>query len=60
MAVEKYKYGPSAKEMKDFSKRFSKEEWEKLYANQKFLDVFSSNIDACRLLAEKILAGKKI
>jgi hypothetical protein len=50
---------PTAREMKDFASRFSKEEWKKLCTHKKFIEVFDVNLKACRILAEKILADKK-
>lgn len=47
---------PTPKEMKTFAKRFSKEEWAKLCAQNDFYPCFSENLDDCKVMAEMILA----
>lgn len=49
---------PSPSDMKDFASRFSDSEWERLCKEQIFLDTFVVDLKACRIIAEKILAGK--
>lgn len=49
---------PTAQEMKEFAARFTKEEWNKLTKWNDFYKVFDQDLDACRILCEKILAGK--
>lgn len=51
---------PTAEEMRTFASRFSKDEWSKLCENKIFLDLIYTDIKRTRILAEMLLAGKKI
>jgi len=46
---------PTHLELLDFSKQFSREEWEILCKNRGFIHFLAEDLAACRLLAKKVL-----
>ena len=46
---------PTHLELLEFSKQFSREEWEILCKNRGFIHFLAEDIAACRLLAKKVL-----
>jgi hypothetical protein len=46
---------PTHFELLEFSKQFSREEWEILCKNRGFIHFFAEDLAACRLLAKKVL-----
>lgn len=51
---------PTVEEMKEFSNRFSKDDWKKLTNNVVFLKYYDKNLNAVAIAAEMILAGKYV
>ncbi|HVJ57949.1 MAG: hypothetical protein ABW346_06080 [Terrimicrobium sp.] len=46
---------PTHLELLEFSKQFSREEWEILCKNRGFIHFLAEDLAACRLLAKKVL-----
>lgn len=58
--VKSYQSGqlPTPAEMQAFADRFDAPEWQRLCANQTFLNTVCHDLNACVVMAERILAGK--